>query len=83
MYKSLLGIECPGCGMQRSFIEMLRGNFLDSLALYPALIPSMFMIMFLIIHLIFKLQWGAIMLKFLFLMNALIIVLHYIYRILT
>jgi hypothetical protein len=83
MYKSLLGIECPGCGMQRSFIEMLKGDFIASLALYPALLPSMFMIVLLIIHLIFKLQRGAAMLKILFLMNALIIVLHYIYRILT
>jgi hypothetical protein len=83
MYKSLLGLECPGCGMQRSFIEILKGEFLNSLALYPALLPSMLLIALLIIHLIFKLERGAAMLKILFLMNALIIVLHYIYRILT
>jgi hypothetical protein len=83
MYKALLGLECPGCGMQRSFIEMLKGNFINSLTLYPALLPSMLLVVLLIFHLIFKLQRGAAMLKILFLMNALIIVLHYIYRILT
>jgi hypothetical protein len=37
--KQYLGVECPGCGIQRSAISLLRGDLLDSLALYPALIP--------------------------------------------
>lgn len=39
--KYYLGIECPGCGSQRSLISLFRGDFLDSLALFPALIPFM------------------------------------------
>jgi hypothetical protein len=83
LYKALLGIECPGCGMQRSFIEILKGNFLDSLLLYPALMPTLVLVIFLFVHLSFKLKEGAVMLKVLFMVNALIIVLHYIYKILT
>ena len=82
-YKAFLGIECPGCGMQRSFIELLRGNLSESLTLYPALSTTVFLIVLLIIHLIFKLRNGALMLKILFIINAGIMVLHYIYRILT
>ncbi len=37
--KYYFGIECPGCGVQRSFICLIRGDFMDSLALYPALLP--------------------------------------------
>lgn len=37
--KEYFGVECPGCGAQRSLICLLRGEVLDSLALYPALIP--------------------------------------------
>jgi hypothetical protein len=37
--KQYLGVECPGCGIQRSAISLFRGDILDSLALYPALIP--------------------------------------------
>lgn len=37
--KQYFGVECPGCGIQRSALSMLRGDFLESLALYPALIP--------------------------------------------
>lgn len=39
MSKEYFGVECPGCGIQRSAISLLRGDILDSLALYPALIP--------------------------------------------
>lgn len=37
--KQYFGVECPGCGAQRSFVCLCRGEILDSLALYPALIP--------------------------------------------
>lgn len=82
-YYALFGIECPGCGMQRSFIELLKGNIYESLVLYPALLPSILLVFILLLHLIFKLQKGALLLKLLFIVNALIISLHYIYKILT
>jgi len=37
-FKQLFGIDCPGCGFQRSFIALLRGNFAISFSLYPATI---------------------------------------------
>ena len=44
VYVKYFGIECPGCGLQRSFIALLRGDFLLSFSLYPALIPMMSLI---------------------------------------
>lgn len=82
-YKKYLGIECPGCGMQRSFIELLKGNFIESLILFPALIPTIVLILFLISHLIFKFKNGASILKILFIINTSIVVLNYIYKLLT
>ena len=38
-WKETFGIDCPGCGAQRSLAELFRGNFLESLYLFPALIP--------------------------------------------
>ena len=45
-YKSLFGVECPGCGSQRSFVELLKGNFEESFFLYPPLVPVLFLIGF-------------------------------------
>ena len=78
-YMKYFGIPCPGCGMQRSFVELLKGNWLESLQLYPALIPTFIMILYLILHLVFKFRNGGDILKYLFILNAVIIVFHYIY----
>jgi len=79
-YKSMFGIECPGCGMQRAFIALLRGDIIESLKLYPALIPTIIMFVFLFIHLFYKLKNGAKILVSLFISNTVIIIISYIFK---
>ena len=82
-YKKYFGVECPGCGMQRALIELLKGNLWESFVLFPALLPTVFLISYLILHLIFKFRNGANILKILFIINTSIVVLSYIYKLLT
>jgi hypothetical protein len=77
----LTGYECPGCGMQRAIIELLKGHVWESILYYPALIPLMLMFIFLILHLKFDFKNGAKILKFVFILNAIIISLNYIFKI--
>ncbi len=35
--KQILGVECPGCGMQRSVAFLLQGEFLAAFKMYPAI----------------------------------------------
>lgn len=45
--KKLLGLDCPGCGMQRSVDLLLHGEFMAAFKMYPAiytLIPLLFLI---------------------------------------
>ncbi len=82
-YHKHFGIECPGCGMQRAFIALLKGNFLESIKLFPALIPIMFMLTYLILHLIFKFKKGAKVLKISFIFTVLIIIINYTFKVIT
>lgn len=38
-FKAITGMDCPGCGFQRSVIALIQGDIHGSLALYPAAIP--------------------------------------------
>ena len=49
-YKSLFGIDCPACGFQRSFIQLLKGNFTDSFSLYPPLLLVLLMFIVFAVH---------------------------------
>lgn len=82
-FKSLTGIDCPGCGIQRSILALVQGDFLQSLKLYPATIPIIALFGFTIIHLKFEVKNGAFFIKMLYIAITLIIVTNYIYKILT
>lgn len=78
--KSNIGIDCPGCGMQRSIIELLKGNIIDSILLYPALITMILLFVFLILHLLFKFKKGAQILLWMFIINVSIVFINYIIK---
>jgi len=76
-YKKYLGMDCFGCGMQRSFIALLKGNLVESFFLYPALIPMILMFLFLIVHLIFKFKNGGTWLMYMFIFIVSIVVIGF------
>jgi hypothetical protein len=80
MFREHAGLACPGCGMQRSILALLKGHLWESLLLYPALLPLMAMFGFLAFHLIFNLKHGALILKVLYISNAILIVGNYIIK---
>lgn len=82
-FKDHFGIDCPGCGLQRSIIELLKGNLLESIYLCPALLPIIAMFAYLALHLIFRFRHGALILKIMFILNISIISFHYIFKLIT
>ncbi len=79
-YKALTDVDCPGCGMQRSFIELLKGDLMSSLHLYPALLPVIFTLGFTAVHVYFKFKNGAAYVKYSFFLTMGIIMTSYIYK---
>jgi len=79
-YNKYLGIDCFGCGMQRSIVALLKGNFIDSFYMYPALAPMVLMFLFLIAHLIFKFKNGGTWLKYNFIFVIVIVVINFVLK---
>lgn len=49
LIKTVFSVECPTCGIQRSMMALLKGDFMNSIKLYPALLPVLiflFMVVF-------------------------------------
>jgi hypothetical protein len=41
-FKAMVGVDCPGCGIQRAWWALLNGDFADSWHHYPPLLPFLF-----------------------------------------
>jgi len=81
--KALFHMECPGCGLQRGIIFLMKGDLSASMQVYPAALPILILFVLLILHLIFRFQHGAKMLIYMYIFCALIIMAHYIYKIIN
>ena len=79
-YKKYFGLDCFGCGMQRSLIALLKGNVVESFFLYPALLPMITLFLLLIAHIIFKFEHGAKWLKYNFIFVVAIAVINFMVK---
>ena len=80
-WKQTTGIDCMGCGTQRSIISLLNGDLVESIALFPALIPMVVMFIILALHLTFKFKNGAVLLKWWFIGTASIALVNWLGKI--
>lgn len=81
--RKYLHLQCPGCGLQRSLIALLRGDISDSFIVYPATIPILLLLVFLVLHLKFRYATGAFVIRGMYIFCAAIILVHYLYIIAT
>lgn len=82
-FKQLFHIDCPGCGLQRSILALLRGDFFSSFKLYPATVPIIGLFVFALFHIKFDFKNGAFFIKFLYIFISIVIVINYIYKIIN
>jgi hypothetical protein len=78
--KALLGMDCPGCGMQRSMILLLKGEFAASFSMYPGLIPILATFVFLGLHLKYRFEKGAKTLTYMYVISFGIVLTNYIIK---
>ncbi len=81
MNKKLFGIECPGCGSQRSFFMLINGEFSAAFHIFPAIYSMLLLFLFLGLHFIDKSRDYQKIIISLAIINALIMIISYIYKI--
>lgn len=81
MNKKLFGIECPGCGSQRSFFMLINGEFSAAFHIFPAIYSMLLLFLFLGLHFIDKSRDYQKIIIGLAISNALIMIISYIYKI--
>lgn len=75
--KKLFGLDCLGCGIQRSFIHLINGEFTDAFYMYPAIYTLILFAFFYIINLKFKFKFSRKIIITFATINVLIIVTSY------
>ncbi|MFL5752520.1 MAG: DUF2752 domain-containing protein [Bacteroidia bacterium] len=79
-FKNTFNIECPGCGMQRAFVALLRGDLSGSLHHHPALIPFILTLLLTVFQLYFRWEKGGKMIVLLFSSTVAVMIVNYIVK---
>ncbi|WP_457268892.1 DUF2752 domain-containing protein [Pedobacter sp. UYEF25] len=82
-FKFITGINCPGCGFQRSIVALFEGNFSQSWFLYPATVPLMLLFLYAGYRTRFPVKNDRVFLKIFMLIVGNFIVVSYVYKILS
>ena len=56
--KQIWGFDCPGCGMQRAIVFLLKGEFSAAFEMYPAIYPMLLLFGFLIMDKLFSIKYA-------------------------
>ena len=78
--KTLLGIDCPGCGLQRSIILLFRGEFWEAFLMYPAIYALIALFGFLILDFFIKVKNSNSITMVLMILTVSLILINYILK---
>jgi hypothetical protein len=78
--KTLFGIECLGCGFQRAFLLVLKGNFRAAFEMYPAIYSTLLFLGFAGIHFFYSNKNYNKWVLFLAVVNGLFMIGGYYYK---
>ncbi|KJD36277.1 hypothetical protein PW52_06715 [Tamlana sedimentorum] len=81
--KKFLGIDCPGCGIQRATLLIFKGEFTDAFHMYPAIYLLVTLFSFILINFFFKFNFANRIINPLANITIAIILISYIIKLLN
>lgn len=78
--KMIFGIDCLGCGLQRSLLLLLKGDFIKAFYMYPAVYTLIILFAFVIINYRKKFKNSKTIISTLIIVNSIIIVTSYVIK---
>lgn len=79
--KTLFGVDCLGCGIQRSISLIFQGQFVAAYKMYPAIFTLFILAIFLIFNLFIKFKHDYKIKMGLIILNVIIVVISYLFKI--
>jgi hypothetical protein len=80
--KQVLGFDCPGCGLQRSFMLLLKGDVIAAFHMYPAIFTLLPLVFMLILNKFLNLKYGGQIIIALSISSVALILINYILKLL-
>lgn len=78
--KELFGLDCMGCGMQRSIALILRGHFTEAFYMYPAIYTLILLFAVILVNAIQNFKYANKIILILAIINAVIIITNFIIK---
>ena len=78
--KQFLGFDCPGCGLQRSVVFLLQGDFMAAFKMYPAIYAILLLFGFLLVDRLIRVRHSSKITVFLMLSSLVLILGNYILK---
>ncbi|WP_111307571.1 DUF2752 domain-containing protein [Confluentibacter sediminis] len=81
--KKLFGIDCPGCGMQRSVLLIFQGDFEAAFHLYPAIFLLIPLALIITTSLFYKFKYSNKIINILAIISIVTIIISYLIKIIN
>ncbi|GAA3652093.1 DUF2752 domain-containing protein [Flavivirga jejuensis] len=81
--KKLLGVECMGCGLQRSIALIFKGEFVEAFYMYPAVYSLIILFLCIGINIFFKFKHSNKIIGALAIITVTTIIISYIIKLIN
>ena len=81
--KKFLGVDCFGCGLQRSVVLLFQGEFAHAFQMYPAIYTLIPLFVVFVVNTFFKFKYAGKLISSLAIISIAIIIINFIVKLIN